>query len=137
MARGADIPDAFELLRFAAVAAGAGAVLLELEGRWPAGGPGRGRARLLVETARGPGELPAVADGEEGGVWRASFAAPAEAVAGPLAVAAGALVVELPAPDPGDDATDRLARVARDANRLRRRLEQAEAAAATAVGAAA
>jgi hypothetical protein len=137
VARGTDTPDVFELLRFSAVAAGTDALLLELEGRWSGDTPARGRARLLVEGARGPFELAPVAGGEEAGAWRASFALPADAIGAPLAIAAHGLVVDLPAPDPTDDATERLARVAREANAVRRRLERAEGIAATAVALAA
>jgi hypothetical protein len=137
VARGPDIPEAFELLRFTAAAAGLDAVLLELEGRWPGGAPAPGRARLIVETERGPREVAPAADREDEGVWRATFAAPFEAIAARLAVAARGLVVDLPEPDSDDDTTERLARLAREGNGLRRRLDRAEAAAATALAVAA
>lgn len=135
--RGEDTVEAFELLRFAAVAAGFDAVLLELEGRWPGGAPAPGRARLTVETRHGPHDLAPASDREDDGVWRGTFAVPFEAVAGPLAVSAHGLVVELPAPDAVDETIDRLALLAREGNRLRRRLERAEATAATALAVAA
>src|SRR4051794_23249406 len=128
MARGPVTAPAFELLRFAVVAEGADAALLELEGRWRPAPPPAGRARLLSDAEGLPARgLPPASEAVEGEHWRASFAASPAVVAGALGVAARGVVVDLPAPDPPDPEEERLARLARQGNALRRRLDMAEA----------
>src|SRR4051794_33856244 len=133
MARGPTTAPAFELLRFAVVAEGADAVLLEVEGRWRPGPPPPGRARLLSDAAGVPARgLPPASEAVEGERWRATFAAAPAVVAGALGLAGLGVVVDLPAPDPSDPEEVRLARLARQGNALRRRLDVAEARAAEA-----
>jgi hypothetical protein len=127
----------FEVLRFAVVATGADAALLELEGRftaeaWPAdhhprlvvdGLDGR-RAEVAATTAVG---------GAREGFWRAGFAVPLAALdARGFAVALPRLLVELPVPDVVGDGAPQLVRLAREANALRRDLDAALARAAAA-----
>jgi hypothetical protein len=133
-------PDpAFELLRFAVVASSAEATLVEVEGRFPGGdAPAVPAVRLVAEDRAGDRhELPAIAAGPAGPAgWRATFAVPLAALPGAgFALAFGRLLVELPAPDLTDGETERLGRVAREANALRRRVEATEAAAGSALAA--
>jgi hypothetical protein len=129
----------FEVLRFEAVVPSAAVALLELAGRFPAGARPQ-RPHLVVEGADGrERQAPALATRVADGVWSASFAVDAAALDGDAAFALGAargLLVALPAPTPvepgGDAATARYARLAREANDLRRRLDAASRAAAEA-----
>ena len=103
MARGPTTAPGFELLRFAVVAEGADAALLELEGLWRPAPPPAGRARLLSDAEGAPARgLPPASEAVEGKHWRATFAASPAVVAGALAVAGRGVVVDLPAPDPPD-----------------------------------
>jgi hypothetical protein len=133
-------PDpAFELLRFTAVASSAEATLVEVEGRFAGGdAPAAAVVRLVAEDPAGDRhELPAIAAGPAGPAgWRATFAVPPAALPGAgFALAFGRLLVELPVPDLPDGEVERLGRLAREANALRRRVEGAEAAAQSALGA--
>jgi hypothetical protein len=133
----------FEVLAFGARVATPAVAVLELEGRFTDRAVrGLGRPRLLVE--RGPTQVecgpvpgPDAAAGPGGVPWRASFAVPLALVEGAtfsLEVGRDLLVV-LPSPrlgDAGDDDGARLARLAREANDLRRRLDDAAARAAAA-----
>jgi hypothetical protein len=118
----------FEVLRFAGQPASAESALVELEGRFPAGPPRR-PPRLVVEGAPEPIECPpAVASSHGDGTWRATFAVPLELLeSGAYALAADGVLVDLPRPDVEavDGDADRLVRVAREANDLRRRLDAA------------
>jgi hypothetical protein len=123
----------FEVLRFAGQPATAETALVELEGRFPAGPPRRA-PRLLIEPTRPGAEpvecSPAVAGAHGDGTWRASFAVPLELLeAGSYALAAEGVLLELPRPDveAADGDADRLVRLAREANDLRRRLDVARA----------
>ncbi|MCW3049569.1 MAG: hypothetical protein JWO74_3853 [Solirubrobacterales bacterium] len=133
-------PDpAFELLRFTVVASSAEATLVEVEGRFPGGdAPAAPAVRLVVDDPAGDRhELPAMAAGPAGSAgWRATFAVPLAALPGAgFALAFGRLLVELPVPDLPDGEVERLGRLAREANALRRRVEGAEAAAESALAA--
>jgi hypothetical protein len=133
-------PDpAFELLRFAVAASSAEATLVEVEGRFPGGdAPAVPAVRLVAEDPAGDRhELPAMAAGPAGpDGWRGTFAVPLAALPGAgLALAFGRLLVELPAPDLPDGEVERLGRLAREANALRRRVEAAETAAESALAA--
>jgi hypothetical protein len=133
-------PDpAFELLRFAVVASSAEASLVEVEGRFPgADAPAVPAVRLVAEDPAGDRhELRAMAAGPAGSEgWRATFAVPLAALPGAgFALAFGRLLVELPAPDLPDGEVERLGRLAREANALRRRVEVADAAAQSALAA--
>ena len=121
----------FELLRFAGQPASAESALVELEGRFPAGPPRR-PPRLVLEPAHPGGEpvecAPAVASALGDGTWRATVAVPLELRdSGGCARAADGVLVDLPRPDVEavDGDADRLVRVAREANELRRRLDVA------------
>lgn len=126
----------FELRRFEAAPVTGAIVVVELEGRFRQ--PARfGRAPVLVidpgeERARRI-ELQPVRMSAEGTHWQASYAVPAEALTADAQLALGVrgTLLELPAPDEPDDG-ERLTALAREANRLRRELEAAEADAATA-----
>ena len=137
----------FEVLAFRALPVTAAVAVLELEGRFSDRAPVRlGRPALLVEAGRDRFELlptsgPEAAAGPGGVPWRASFALPAASLASAsFALEVGRdLLVDLPAPDlgPGDrDEGERLARLAREANDLRRRLDEAAARLAEAEAAA-
>lgn len=102
----------FEAERFERVAAGSGAVLLRVAGRWRSAternlGPASlrvddGRAIHCLEALPGPDVTTVEAD-RGGRAWRAAFAAPAELLdGGPRAfsVQAADVVVPLPAPAP-------------------------------------
>jgi hypothetical protein len=133
-------PDpAFELLRFTVVASSAEATLVEVEGRFPGGdAPAAPAVRLVAEDPAGDRhELAAIAAGPAGAAgWRATFAVPLAALPGAgFALAFGRLLVELPVPDLPDGEVERLGRLAREANALRRRVEGAEAAAESALAA--
>jgi hypothetical protein len=129
----------FEVLAFRALPVTSAVVVLELEGRFTAPAVTRlGRPALLVEVGRERFELlpvpraPDAAAGPGGVPWRASFAVGTEALEGAsFALEVGRhLLVDLPEPDlgPGDrDEGERLARLAREANGLRARLDAAAA----------
>ena len=120
----------FEVLRFAVVATGGDAALLELEGRfapeaWPADHhprlvvDGVDDRRLEVTPTTGVG-------GARDGSWRAGFAVPLAALdARGFALALPRLLVELPIPDVVGDGAPQLVRLAREANALRRDLDSA------------
>ncbi len=133
----------FEVRRFAAEAAGADVGLLELEGRFRAPVRRRlGRPALVAEGEGEPLEVRPVAGtdavaGPDGVPWRATFAVPLAALAaGRFSLAVGReLLLELPAPDgPAEgDGADRHVRLAREANALRRRADEARDAAGAAL----
>src|SRR4051794_41336126 len=101
MARGPVTAPAFELLRFAVVAEGADAALLELEGRWRPAPPPAGRARLLSDAEGLPARgLPPASEAVEGEHWRAGFAAAPPPVGRAGAPGGPGGVVGLPAPGP-------------------------------------
>ncbi|HWV87392.1 MAG TPA: hypothetical protein VNZ62_18220 [Capillimicrobium sp.] len=132
----------FEVLAFRAMPVTRGVAVLELEGRFTDRAPRhlgvpcllveRGERRLRCPPVPGPD----AAAGPGGVPWRASFAIPASLVDGAgFALEVGRdLLVELPEPDlgPPEDQGERLARLAREANELRRRLDEAIARAAAA-----
>jgi hypothetical protein len=133
----------FEVLAFRALPVTSAVAVLELEGRFSGRTVARlGRPSLLVEVGRDRFELMPVAGADAaagpGGVpWRASFALPAGALGrASFALEVGRdLLVDLPVPDvgPGDrDEGERLARLAREANGLRARLDDAVARVAAA-----
>lgn len=118
----------FELLHFAAVATGVDVAVVELEGRFGQEGRFVRAPRLVVERdGEEPVRVPAVRVVQrDDGVWRAGFALPLEALdGGRFALGLRSTLLELPSPDVDDG--DRLTAVAREANRLRRRLEAVEA----------
>jgi hypothetical protein len=133
----------FEVRRFAAEAAGADVGLLELEGRFRAPVRRRlGRPALVAEGEGEPLEVRPVAGTDavaapDGVPWRATFAVPLEALgAERFSLAVGReLLLELPAPDgpAEDDGADRHVRLAREANALRRRADEARDAAGAAL----
>src|SRR3954451_8938771 len=129
MARPADTVPAFELHRFAVAAEGADTVLLELDVRWPEGVPAAGRSRLLAGDEDQQVRIAPAAESVHARTWRATFAVPVAYASGPLAIVAAGYVVELPAPDPPGPEAERVARLAREGNALRRRLDVAEEAA--------
>ena len=121
---------AFELLRFEAAPVSAAVALVELDGVFD--GPAPARVRLLVEREGATLEVPALGAGGED-PWTASFAVELAA----LDDATFALVpgrgplIALPEPTTAADAgDDRFVRLARQANELRHRLEEAVAASA-------
>jgi hypothetical protein len=123
----------FEVLRFAGAPVSAEVALLELEGVFDERAPrGREQARLLLECAEEALELAPVAIARlPEGVWRGSYAVPLALVGGSVySLAIGRdLLLDLPAPDvtaaAGGPATHHV-RLAREANDLRRRLDDAE-----------
>lgn len=128
----------FEVLAFRALPATGAVAVLELEGRFAASSPRElGRPSLLLEgggtggtqLACAPVAGPDAAAGPGGVPWRAAFAVPLtllEDAAFALEVGRD-LLVELPEPDrSGGDDIDRLARLAREGNELRRALDAAE-----------
>ena len=127
----------FEVLRFAVVATGGDAALLELEGRFVAGAwPVDHHPRLVIDGGDG-GRLEVVpttaVGGARDGSWRAGFAVPLAALdARGFALALPRLLVELPVPDVVGDGAPQLVRLAREANALRRDLDAALARAAVA-----
>jgi len=126
----------FEVLRFEAVPAAAGLAVLELDGRFADGGRAGAVSspRLLVETAAGSAELPAVELVRE--PWSATFAVSLDALADPDAAFAlvpgrGPLIA-LPAPSLASADDDRFVRLARTVNELRHQLTETAARAADA-----
>jgi hypothetical protein len=139
----------FEVRRFSATPVSADVALLELEGRFHATMRRRlGAPRLLVEDADEHREVPYVDGGHaiadpEGAEWWASFTIPVRMLGGGVfALAVGReLLLDLPAPDRAEDngragAADLHVRLAREANALRRRADEAREAAATALASA-
>jgi hypothetical protein len=134
----------FEVLRFAAVPVSAEVVLLELEGRFRADTRRRlGVPRLVVEHDRFSREvLPAAAEEAlarpDGELWRGSYAVGLDLLEdGDFSLGVGReLLLGLPTPDLGDGADDREVRLAREANALRRTIDEARAAAAAALASA-
>jgi hypothetical protein len=127
----------FELRRFEAAPVTGAIVVLEVEGRFRES-TRFGRPPVLViepgeEAGRRRIELQPVRTSSDGPRWNASYAVPAEALTADARLALGirGTLLELPAPDEPDDG-ERLTALAREANALRRRLETAEADAATA-----
>lgn len=125
----------FELLAFTAAPVAGGLIVVKLEGRFtPENGRFTRHPVLVVEfnDDRPRLELAPVRARRDDGRWRGVYAIPAEAMPGArLALGVRGTLLDLPAPDEPDD-TDRLSVLAREANNLRRALEAAEAAAATA-----
>jgi len=109
----------------------AGVAVLEIEGHFAAGPPRT--ARLVVEAGESALEAPpVVVEAGESDAWRASFAVPLALLDGAtFALALGRLLVELPQPDvteaSGTPAIHHV-RLAREANELRQRLDEADAA---------
>ncbi|HEY3021963.1 MAG TPA: hypothetical protein VGJ32_17320 [Solirubrobacteraceae bacterium] len=133
---------AFEVLRFTGVPAGPDVCLLEVVGRFSFVAADRARerdrARLVVENAERTLETPPVAAAVlPDGAWRATYAMPLTTLGGAVfALAVGRdLLLDLPAPDvetQGGAPADHHVRLAREANELRARLDEAEAARAAA-----
>lgn len=128
---------AFELLRFRAVPAGMDVAVLELEGRFAAPTQRRlGRPRLLVQADDRQVEAAAVSGreafaGPDAAVWSAVYALPLAAVDGAFTLAVGRrLLLDLPEPyvetTEGAPAAHHV-RLAREANALRRRADEADA----------
>jgi hypothetical protein len=128
----------FELLAFTAAPVAGALVVIELEGRFVVAPAQNGRfsrrPMLVVEPAddRPRLELAPIRAELHDAYWRGAYAIPAEALAGArFALAMRSTLLELPPPDALDGA-DRLTALTREANSLRRALEAAEAATATA-----
>ncbi|HEU4658066.1 MAG TPA: hypothetical protein VFR97_11090 [Capillimicrobium sp.] len=129
----------FEVRAFQALPAAAAVAVLVLEGRFAAGvSQPLGRPRLHLDDGEvrvdvAPVHGPEATAGPGGVPWRATFAVPLAIVdRASYALAIGRdLLVELPPPDLGERGDDadaeaaRLARLAREANDLRRRLDAA------------
>ncbi len=137
-------PVRFEVLRFTATAASADVALLELEGRFRAPSRRRlGSPRLLAEEGAARVEVRAAEGGDataepDGARWRAVFAVPLRLVdEGSFALAVGReLLLDLPSPDADErhnGAGDPHVRLAREANALRQRADEARDAAAAAL----
>jgi hypothetical protein len=137
-------PLRFEVLRFSATPASAEVALLELEGRFRAPARRRlGAPRLLAEEGTVRMEVGAAEGGDataepDGVRWRASFAVPLRLLdSGSFALAVGReLLVDLPDPDSeehGNGSSDLHVRLAREANGLRQRADEAREAAAAAL----
>jgi hypothetical protein len=134
----------FEVLRFAAEPVSSEVGLLELEGRFRAGTRRRlGVPRLVAEDADGSREVaPAAADEAtaepDGALWRATYAVAIDELAGSVfSLAVGReLLLGLPAPDAGGGTGDREVRLAREANALRRKADEARDAASAALASA-
>ena len=137
-------PLRFEVLRFSATPASAEVALLELEGRFRAPARRRlGAPRLLAEEGTVRMEVGAAEGGDataepDGVRWRASFAVPLRLLdSGSFALAVGReLLVDLPDPDSdelGNGSSDLHVRLAREANGLRQRADEARETAAAAL----
>jgi hypothetical protein len=130
---------AFELLRFTAAPVSGELVVVELEGRFAQSGRFARQPVLVVEDehdgdgdGRGRLELAPVRVTLAGDRWRSVYALPARALdGGRFALGIRGTLLDLPAPDLPDEG-DRFAALAREANRLRRALETAEAEAVAA-----
>lgn len=122
----------FELLRFEATPVGPAVAVVEVDGTFT--GPEPVRPRLLVEIRGVASELPALGVG--GTPWSATFAVPLDALVDPGAsfalVPGRGPLIELPSPTTGGGDDDRFVRLARTANELRHRLDEASAEAASA-----
>ena len=117
----------FEVLGFRGDPAGADAAVLELHGRFGTAGRRRVAPRLWVELPDDDGaeHAPVTSEDLPGRGWRATFAVPVEALqSATFALALDDVLLDLPAPDLGED-TARHVRLAREANQLRRRLDEA------------
>ena len=130
----------FELLGFSGAPVTGEVVVLELEGRFRAASRRRlGQPRLLVEHPDGTRELPPAAGDEamadpDGALYRASWALDLTVFeAGSFSLALGRQLVELPPPDLGEPESDREVRLAREANALRRTIDEARGAASAAL----
>jgi hypothetical protein len=127
----------FELLRFTATPVPGALVVVEIEGRVAAASERFARRPVLVVEANAAAERPRLElapsrSALDGDRWRATYAIPAESYdAARFALGLRGTLLDLPAPDEPSDA-DRRTLLAREANRLRRQLEAAEADAATA-----
>jgi hypothetical protein len=125
----------FELLGFSAAPVPGGLVVVELEGRFTTTAGRFARQPVLVVEAaqdRPRLELAPVRTALDDGRWRAVYAIPAESYnTARFALGLRGTLLDLPAPDEPPDG-DRLVALAREANTLRRQLEAAEAAAASA-----
>ncbi|QEC46609.1 hypothetical protein FSW04_02780 [Baekduia soli] len=125
---------AFELLRFTAAPVSADLAVVELDGRFaaPAGRFTR-RPVLVVEHDDAPRlELAPVRAAEQDGRWHSSYAVPVTALRdGRFALGVRGTLLDLPLPDVVEGG-DRAAAIAREANRLRRRIEELEDEAAAA-----
>jgi hypothetical protein len=129
----------FELLRFTASPVSVDLAVVELDGRFAQRGRFARQPVLVVEDGEQRVELAPVRAHFDGDRWRSVYAVPLGALdGGRFALGLRGTLLDLPTPDPADDA-DRFAALAREANRLRRALEAAEndAAAARAEAAAA
>ena len=137
-------PVRFEVVRFSAAPASADVALLELEGRFSAPARRRlGAPRLLAEEGSSRVEVRAAEGGNataepDGAPWRASFAVPLRLLeSGSFALAVGReLLVDLPDPDSEERTNgsgDLHVRLAREANALRQRADEAREAAAAAL----
>jgi hypothetical protein len=137
-------PVRFEVLRFSATPASAEVALLELEGRFRAPSRRRlGAPRLVAELGAQRHEVRATEGGDataepDGARWRAIFAVPVPVLeSGSFALAVGReLLVDLPDPDGGENGAgpgDPHVRLAREANALRQRADEAREAAAAAL----
>jgi hypothetical protein len=137
-------PVRFEVLRFSAAPASADVALLELEGRFRAPVRRRlGAPRLLAEEGAVRLEVGAADGGDataepEGVRWRATFAVPLRLMeTGSFALAVGReLLMDLPDPDNeghANGSSDLHVRLAREANALRQRADEAREAAAGAL----
>ncbi|MDX6717013.1 MAG: hypothetical protein QOH30_3571 [Baekduia sp.] len=123
----------FELLRFTASPVSADVGVLELDGRFPQSARFTRQPVLVIEARDVPRlELAPLRADRDGERWSAVYAVPLGALdGGTFALGLRGKLLDLPAPDPADEA-DRLAQVAREVNGLRRGLEAAEDVAAEA-----
>jgi colicin import membrane protein len=127
----------FELLRFTATPVPGALVVVEIEGRVAAASERFARRPVLVVEASAAADRPRLElapsrSALDGDRWRATYAIPAEAYdAARFALGLRGTLLDLPAPDEPTDA-ERGTLLAREANRLRRQLEAAEADAAAA-----
>jgi hypothetical protein len=123
-----DAAPVFELERFSAAPVSGDVAVVEVDGRFADGALNGEPPRLLIEGPSGQQlELPALApvSGPQGR-WHASFAVPADRLAGnAFALALSDLLLDLPEPDRGGADADRLVALSRELNGLRRELDSA------------